>query len=251
MNKKTFMVLGALGSLALMAAAGGCSSTPATNDGGTGDSGTVTDGSKKDVVVPTDGGGGGMCPTPADVSGFTPPTKVHDSNAPAQKCTNAQIAAFYTNCIDDATATNMTCTNWTNMGADAAGSNKDCGACIYTQSTASKYGPVVAGQGLISLNISGCLQVNGATTCALSYEVNQQCGKLACDDQCPVSDNATFAKYQQCRTNAANGGCKTYATKADMDCPEDAGNVATCTNFADFQAGYAKISQIFCNPGNL
>ena len=111
------------------------------DDGGTTDSGGGTD-ARRDAPPPPPDGGTNACPKPGDVSSFTPPTAVHKYNAPAQKCTNAQIQGFYTNCVDSA-ATNMTCTNWTNMGADAAGSNKDCGACVYTQSTANSYGPVV------------------------------------------------------------------------------------------------------------
>jgi hypothetical protein len=249
MVKKTFMVLGALGSLALMAAAGGCSSSPnpGGDDGGP-DTGNTPDVVRRDVVVP-ETGTTPMCPTPADVSGFTPPTKVHDYNAPQQKCTNAQIAGFYAACLDS-NAPMGACTNWSNMASDAAGSNKDCGACLVTSNTASKYGPVIAGQGVVSLNIAGCLANAGAATCALSYEINDACVDAACEEQCPVSDNASFAKYQQCRTNAQNGGCKKYADKVDQDCPADAGAVVTCTDFADFQAGFTAFAKIFCNPGN-
>jgi hypothetical protein len=239
-------------SVAVLIAAGyGCSSSSSGNSNNGDDGGPTTDASKdsgkKDTGGPGDDGGGddggGGCPTPADVSGFTPPAYKHAKQS-AGACTSAFIDAFYNDCLA-ANATTQTCAVW-GTGADQA--HKTCEACLVTASNAAQYGALVEYKGLVSANVAGCMEIEqGKPTCAMAYQANDLCQHAACDSVCAVTDNASFQLWQQCAQAAEAGGCKTLATGAACaDAAAEAGPAAACFAGQTFQDLYTAVGNIFC-----
>lgn len=152
-------------------------------------------------------------------------------------CTSQQISDYFTNCLDT-NATSMTCSTWTM-------SNMSCGACIGSKKSDSKWGPVLAATGYVSLNIAGCADIQGFMSCATAYEALDGCLVAACDSVCPVTDQTSFQQWQQCRTTASTGGCASYNTAEQSACAAD-GGLAQCFGFQTFQSGYDTITPMFC-----
>jgi hypothetical protein len=180
------------------------------------------------------------CPTPVDASGFAsvplvPPRPAQDACAPGA------IDAYYAACLGKG-ATQQTCSAY-------VAQNKACASCIESRATDTAWGPLVSGSGVVSLHVSGCLALLGQAACAKAYQDAQDCGKAACDEQCPVTDGASFASYQKCRQAAAAGTCKSWVDAASTACEPDAAAIARCTGFSDFASGYAGLAPVFCASG--
>ena len=178
-----------------------------------------------------------ICPTPADVSSFTPPAftppVVHKG-----ACTSQQIQDLYTACFS---GSSTQCSTFTQA-------NQTCASCVMT--TPQSPGPLVAvSTGIIELNIAGCVAIvtgdSSSTSCAARIQANQDCEGAACNAQCPVSDSQSFQDYQKCIQTAEAGGCSKYA---QAECALDAGASAQCTGFVAFQTGYDYMAPLFCGP---
>jgi hypothetical protein len=218
------------------------SDTPVKKDTGGGGGGDTGGGGD-------DGGGGNTCPTPADVSGFTPPAYHHATGAHQGACTDAFIAAYYQDCLA-ANSTQQTCAKW---GTSADPAHKTCAQCLITQATATKYGPLVLYKGVINANIAGCIELLDPTNglnCATAIQQSEECDHAACDSVCPVTDNASFQLWQQCVTAAEAAGCKKYADAAKCGSAEqDGGPAAACFPSGAspaFQDYYNAIAPVFC-----
>lgn len=227
----------------------GCSSsesnptTPATDSG----TGSETSKPKTDSGPdPVDDSGGGAC-APGDVSTFEPTWKAPAGMAQA-KCTETQVNALL-DCQLDENADAAACKA---LAADK--NNQTCGTCLLTNSSAAKYGPLISGEGVISINYAGCIALkdNNVTAdgCGAKYQALGQCSTEACATNCPVSDDASFAAYQKCAQKAEEGAaCSKFA--GDAACVDDlvkAGGAAEDCDISggDFISNAKKYGIMFC-----
>lgn len=242
-------------SLAIGTVAYGCSS--GSNGGGPADGGS--DGATSDVVQhkdatgPYDSGGSGddssssACPTPADVSKFTPPAYKHAKHVPTA-CTAQNLADYDKNCINATTKNTANCTAWKTAAAT-------CYGCLVSQETDATWGPLVSHNGVISINTAGCVELTdpGDTTCAPADQAQEACIEAACDTQCPVKDQTSFTNYQSCTSTAASQGCGTFVSTANNACTSVAASStsAVCfpTSSGTFESFMLSIAPIFCGGG--
>lgn len=227
----------------------GCSSSETTPAAGTDGGNTPTEAGKKETgTTPdpdTDGGGGGDC-KPGDVASFEPTWKA--PVPPSAKCTQAQIDALL-DCLLDENADQTACKTIT-----ADKNNKDCGACLLTPSSAAKYGPVISADGLVSVNLAGCIAIKegdlSANGCGAKFQALNQCGDEACAANCPVTDDASFAAYQKCTQAAEAGACSKFA--GDAACIDDLVKEGGAAEDCDLQSAGSfidnakKYAGIFC-----
>lgn len=179
------------------------------------------------------------CPTPGSVSGFVPPA--YKSPLMENSCDSTQISDYYTSCLGT-NATQQACTTWTQA-------NAACGSCLSTARNAAQWGALIEGNGIVSLNIGGCADIQGNLGCAKAYEIADACLSLACDAVCPVTDQASFTLYQQCITSASSGGCASYTQSRNAACDADTGTLGLCFGLQTFQQGYAQLAPMFCSTG--
>jgi hypothetical protein len=118
------------------------------------------------------------------------------------------------------------------------------------------WGPLVLGNGITFLNISGCEALQNDMTCAKNYQALGFCTYAACDKRCPVTEffepdhGMTLQEWQTCSQTAGAGTCGMFSTKVNQTCTIDAGTAsATCFNFMSFQEGYFLYAQMFCSGG--
>ena len=224
------MLLAAVASATVAA----CSSTSSTLPGAASDAG----GSDGAAIA---------CP-PADVSSFAPPP-YHAANAPSAACTQALVDAFYANCLARS-ATDQTCAPFSATG-DAE--HKACAACVLSQESDPRYGPLVQHKGTVSLNLSGCIEIRDAQNglaCAKAYQSAEDCDDAACVAKCPVTDDASFTAYKACTQSAASGGCKAYTQGITCAAGEaDGGPASVCFSGQSFQDLYKSIVPVFCMAG--
>jgi hypothetical protein len=237
-------------------AAGGCSSNSTPADGGLPDSsmmmtdtGTGSDAamdSKKDTTPPDNQP---MCPTPIMLSNFMAPTFVMPS-AVQNVCSlgnNGDIQGYWDNCRAPQ-ATMQGCATW--KGAHSA-----CAACIESKRSDGTWGPLVVGNGITFLNVSGCLQLNNEVQCAKDYQALEFCSFAACDSRCPVSDffqpdhSQTLMDWQTCDTQATMGTCMSFATPVNTSCANDKKCTPAGLNLMSFQDGYFIYGPMFCSGG--
>lgn len=178
---------------------------------------------------------------PADVSTFTAAWKGPTALA-QHKCTQAQIDAYYTDCLAS-TATNATC------APHGTGPDLPCSQCILTPDTAATLGPIIEKEGLVNANIAGCIAAvqsdTAGTGCGGKVQATSQCDDKACGANCPVTDDTSFKAYQQCVSDAEMGGCASYVTAAACTMSLT-GAAATCVSGMTFQDTYNAIVPKFC-----
>jgi hypothetical protein len=248
--KKSLMVASALGALAVAIASGGCSSNGGSGmDGGAMDATDpmadtgVKDTGKMDKMNIPDNNTGPVCPTPDSMAamGFTP--MYVPPNPASSACNDAAIAGYWDNCRKMG-ATQQMCTAWVMA-------NMPCATCLESARTDAAWGPLVIGNGVISLNIPGCVALKGDNNCAQAYEALDGCQRAACDMICPVMDNQSFADWQKCTQTASTGVCKTYNDGVTMKCLGDASAAYNaCRNgWNSFDTGYPIYAKIFCGAG--
>jgi hypothetical protein len=181
-----------------------------------------------------------VCPTPASVQNFQPPAYI----PPIQQnvCSMQQISDYYSNCLDPMQSSQMKCTTYTT-------NNKTCASCLDTPKMSNMWGALVQGNGVVSINVAGCADIQGYPNCAKAYEAAQACESAACDQVCPVMDQQSFMAWQQCVQTADAGGCASFVNAKNNACQADAGNLAQCFNFMSFQAGYQQLAPMFCASG--
>jgi hypothetical protein len=168
---------------------------------------------------------------------FVPP------NAPASVCTLTQIEDLYADCWAP---------GWTKTGCDnfyGDPTNSPCIRCMITPSTAPSWGPVVRfGDNYAFANLGGCLAFltgdAGDGTCAQTIQFLQQCYETSCSAGCPDDTSAEAgAAIVACHDQARSTTCSAFAPGA-TSCENDSQNNA-CV-FADFQADFIGIGEIFC-----
>lgn len=212
-----------------MATGGACGGTLAEQPG-SGDAGDGGDADARRVhkdAAPTDDssddgdgddGGlppcmGGSCPSPGDVSGFSPtwkpPTGAHQG-----KCSPALIDQFYQDCLS--TNGGQTCTSF-GSGSDPA--HQACAACIMSQFGDAQWGPLVYSANLIDTNEAGCIALLDPSllTCAQAVEADMECQHAACDPVCGGGSDSTFDQWVTCSAaaNACGSVCASYFAAAD------------------------------------
>jgi hypothetical protein len=244
-------------SLAIGTVAYGCSSS---NGGGGGAADGGTDGATSDVVGhkdaigPYDSGGSGddssasACPTPADVSKFTPPAYKHAKHVPTA-CTAQNLKDYDTDCLNATSKNQATCTSWKTA-------NATCYGCLVSQETDATWGALVSHNGVLSLNTAGCVELTDPTdtACAPADQGQEACIEAACDTQCPVKDQTSFTNYQACVQTAASQGCGTFISTANTACSSVATSAASAVCFPSssgtFETNFAAIAPIFCGGGS-
>ena len=186
---------------------------------------------------------GPTCPTPYATIDTSQVTWVPPITPNPTACSDVQISTYFDACLG---------TNSSSQACNAfvqSSTNATCLGCLVTNSNASAYGALISVGGVDYANISGCIAIvtgdTSATGCGAKSEAVTQCESLACGDLCPVTDNASFALYQQCTQSADSAVCKSYV---DAECDlSDAGAVyAECVNHSGFQDYYTALAPIFC-----
>lgn len=184
-----------------------------------------------------------------DVSGYSP-TPQAKPIAKANLCPAADMLAFVTSCLG-ANATSSTCQTW-QMAENTA--NASCFNCIFTQTTAASWGPVVCDNAGCTLNSGGCVDIvlaeisqehssGGAGSCGDLVSAETGCVEAACGMCSTPSDFST------CSQDALTGGCKTYvdaATNAPA-CGALDGGATAC--FPQTESDYTAFVSLFCGTG--
>ena len=223
---------------------GACNGGGDTGDAGDGATDVRAEKPPLDTGVPDTGPTCAPAPVNASSISWTPPRAPN-----ASACSDKQISDYYTACYSS-TATNTTCSAWTNLNA-----NKPCQTCmVSTEGMDTEFGPLIStGHGVIYANIAGCIAIEqndlSATGCGAKYWAANQCEDLSCADNCPIvsGDQTTFQAYVQCTTDAASSECKTYE---DAQCDlSDAGAIlAACAinSNSKFQDYFLAIGAVMC-----
>jgi len=219
----------------------GCNGDDTSGDAGDAAQDVKTDKKLAPETGPVDSGI--QCPTPLSSIDTSQITWVPPITPNPTACSDAQIAAYFDGCLGPNQSTSA-CQAFTTSAANAT-----CLGCLITNQSASKYGALIAVGGVDYANTSGCIAIltgdSSNTGCGAKAESVLQCESLACGDQCPVKDNASFQQYTQCTGAADKSVCQTYVSaQCDLS---DAGSVyATCLNHSDFASFYAAIAPVFC-----
>ena len=175
-------------------------------DGGAADAGDAGDGGSCEA-------GSGLACEVCDVSGYTPETMNPPIGPDAGACTDNDISGFVTNCADPSTSSQTACTTWESTATPG------CSACIYTQSTASQWGPVVCAPmaTTCSYNIGGCLDIQlGEVSEELGSGGTGSCGDLltadyGCQQYACGTCNTMTTDFTNCATSAVSNECASYA----------------------------------------
>jgi hypothetical protein len=226
----------------------GCSGgSSGTSPSDAGSDGAQADGPKvHEASGPYDSAGSGgddssasSCPTPADVSKWTPPAYVKATNKPTA-CTAKAIADFDAACINATTKSTTACTTYKTSEAG-------CYGCLVSQSTDATWGPLVVDNGSYNINGGGCVElVDGNQACATAQQTFEQCTHAACDKVCPVTDSASFTNYETCASTADNAGCSSYGTAAQSCLMADDASLTACTGPQSFEPLFLQIAPVFC-----
>lgn len=231
----------------------GCGSSGTGNGGGDAGGGNdaTSDVNAADSSSSSSGGGdsggdtgGGSCPTPVTLpSNYMPPAYAH-ARQQVGACAPSDITAYDAACINTTTASGANCSAFDSAHATCAG-------CLQSKLTDSSWGPVVTSDGVENINIAGCIELTdpSATSCEASEEALIQCEHAACDSPCPVTDQASFAKWQSCTTAADKGECKTYLAAVACIGTLDAGASSICNPQA-FEAFFLAVAPLFCGGGD-
>jgi hypothetical protein len=228
----------------------GCSSSTSGNSGSGGGSEAGADVKVADVGQGTDTGEPDdasvdaplVCPTPASVAYWKPPSYVPARQQPGA-CADADFSAYDAACINAGTSSTSSCSAF-------KAAHTSCVACLESNLTDSSWGPLVTGNGITSANVAGCIELTdsattAATTCETALEALLQCHHFACDPQCPVTDAASEAQWRAC-VKAANGcGSQPFCLKQ-----LDASAVTPCLqNVGNDEAEFLSIAPFFCGGG--
>jgi hypothetical protein len=222
----------------------GCSVGPLTY---VGDSSTSAEGDGGDADIGLGPLDGGAC-TPGDVRTFVPAAYRPATPAWQDVCTAAQLAAFYTACIDSGpdSGTPASCTAFSQSDP----TNAACAACILTPDSMSNYGPLIDHGTFITENVGGCIELTDPSglVCAKAQQALSGCELAACEANCPVHDDATRDAFDQCADDAASMGCEMFSDQASCALGiAEAGSSMGCVSstFIDF---YYAVVPLFCGP---
>lgn len=159
---------------------------------------------KKDAGPPP-----GTC-APGSVASFTPTW--HPPARTVGACTPTQVSTIL-DCLLDPNANPTTC-----AGVNSAPVNQACIKCAVSESTDASYGPLISGNGIIGVNVAGCVALKTANVtaagCGAKYQSLGECSTAACEPNCPVIDDASFTEYNKCTADAEANDCSSFATGA-------------------------------------
>ena len=216
------------------------------------DTGAAPAADASDAATPDASGAEEAGCAPIPVSGFVAPAYVPASGSALSACqTTAQLTAqqgLYTACFG-AGATSASCD-----GFDGGEGGATCIACINTNETDPKYGPVVE-RVVPTINLAGCIQLADPTdagiACAHAVQAAEACVEAACKSVCPVTDLPSQTAYLACTSAAAAGGCAVYAqaaaTCAGAEVGDGGSGPAGSSCFGvDEQSEYAAVAYFFC-----
>jgi hypothetical protein len=212
------------------------------------------DSGHRDVTWTDDGAGSddgaipcdqGVCPSPADVSGFSPawkpPTGAHQN-----KCTPQMLDEFFMSCLS--TNGTQSCTPFV-MG-DAA--HQACGQCLQSQFADAAWGPLVYAQDDVETNTAGCIVLldPSQTDCAKALEALAECQHAGCDNVCGGSSAAGFDLFVRCTSAANTCGCRSYfdASQCQKEIAAGGGPAAPCLVGQTFEDFYYATAAVFCGP---
>jgi hypothetical protein len=228
--------------------------TTGGDDGGTQDTGTVTQGDTGTVVNNGDSstGDAGTCSALASVPNPQTFTNVTQQSV----CTSAQISAGVAACFGGGT----TCATW--QAANAA-----CAACAIPPPTADGGTPPNSG-GLLCVdalgecfaNIDGCIQIEDKNaTCATADENLSLCAYAACASPACLADLQSSAMaaqtdYNNCFDAAQQLACATQVTAWQTACATDyadGGTESQCTAGATSTDVAIHVLNVICNGNNM
>jgi hypothetical protein len=234
---------------------GGCSSDPEPVQGAAGstaeagadvapDQGTA-DQATPDVKTDT----GPTC-TPQSVAGWTPAWKA-PTGAHQGACGAGEASALIDACFGD-DATEESC-------SEAETTYAACDTCLFTDDTASQWGPIVyfSEVDYYDTNEGGCVALvtgeTAATGCGAKLNAAYDCGLAACGAVCPVNTDADFVALDKClaAAEADPAMCKTYVDEANT-CYEAAltahPEVSMCAwdGTEDYLEVFKRVGELFC-----
>jgi hypothetical protein len=183
---------------------------------------------------------------PADVTTFSPQPYVHAATGHQGVCTPTQIQAFYDDCLASS-ATQQTCSPFS--GGNATTENRACAACLVSRDSDPKFGALVEHKGIISVNVPGCMELTdpiGGLMCAKAYQAADACERAACSANCPVTDDASFQLYLACVSQAAMGGCASFASALTCTAVEADSGASICFSGQTFSDLYLSVAAVFC-----
>jgi hypothetical protein len=165
------------------------------------------------------------------------------------QCTSQQITDFYTSCLNGNVASSG-CTSFVSA-------NATCAACLQSDETDAKYGPVVWHQNkaYFTLNIAGCIANEmgdtSATGCAAAYQSVVVCKEDSCST-C-FADTQDFTKFAACESQAGTGDCAKYRGTEQGTCGDaglhdanDPASICTPPSNTPTQTVYETFAPIFC-----
>jgi hypothetical protein len=190
---------------------------------------------------------------PQSVSSWTP-TWQPPSGKYLGKCGDGEAVALIDACFGDS-ATEQTCT-------DAETKYAACNDCLFTDDTASQWGPIVyySKVDFYDRNEGGCLALltddATATGCGAKVNALYDCGLASCGPVCPVATDADFEALNSCITAAMGDAaiCKPYADDADA-CYQAAltahPEASACVwgDSEDLLDVFKRFGELFCGAG--
>jgi hypothetical protein len=186
------------------------------------------------------------CPTPADVSKWTPPAYKPAKHVPGA-CSSQALSDFDKYCLNSASASTANCNAFKTA-------NATCVACLVTTTlTDATWGPLFVANGTYQVNLAGCLELAapGNTSCQAAMQAAGLCLHAACDGPCPVTTQATLAEYHTCTHTAETEGCSQYVTAANCVASIDASAAQACipAQTQSFDSVFLGMAPYFCGPG--
>jgi hypothetical protein len=183
---------------------------------------------------------------PADMTGFVP--KWTPPAAPRPVCTTRQIGLFYCACL----LSGICAQNCSRFGPGGTAEDRQCAACLVTQSSAAEWGPVVVRGGGLFINYAGCVALQegkrDGSGCGGAMTFAEQCEDGACAANCPMTDDLSYEAYRRCVEAADRGACARYvAAAACAPAILEAGAPgAECLRPQSFYDAYLVLAEIFC-----
>jgi hypothetical protein len=180
-----------------------------------------------------------LCPAPLDVTGWTTPALKPRKTSSA--CSAQEIIDYDSNCLNPTTTSVAACDAF-------SAAHNGCAACLNSRDNDPTWGPLVAFS-VLDINLGGCVLAldPSSAACAQSAQDDQVCVHLACDYQCPITDEPSYDRWTQCIDNARAQPCRAHSDAAKCVASLDAG--AICTPTADMDTAFLAIAPLFCGGG--
>jgi len=227
---KGAMVVSSLAMFATAFAAEGCSSKPATGDGG---ADVKAADSKTDTGKPPGDGSSGSCPSGqpsceiCDGTGYQPAAQPKPIGPHANKCQSTDITNFVNACLGTQ-STDTACNTY--ITAEQK-NNATCYGCMVTSNTDANGGAlIVVPQVSVSINIPGCVDMALGQVSQENSTSSGSCGDLlnawyGCDDYacnaCRTGEDGgqDTTTFDACLTGADTLACASYKATVGSAAP--------------------------------